>query len=761
MSDASVDRVIFRPKARLLYIVGGDLIKDEMAGIIELVKNAYDADASKVTISLRHLDAPKRSDIVITDDGHGMSMSAIQNGWLSPATENKGQRKSSPGGRPMQGRKGVGRFSAMRLGDGLLLDTTPGSDAPEQLSGEIGTSYRINLDWNDFVNSVRFLDEVEVNFRAIKSSGKKTQGTKLIITKLRDEWTVERIERLYRELRMLLSPLGETKETDFKIIFDLRLSKLPEKVTKRFDRLVKPIPLPEITDYTAVARISANGNYRFTYERKLWAEQDRGDIRKSLPGADIRTHFSDDDKLKFPPITDDHKPVELPCGPLEIRIHIWDRDAEILEAKVADPNSILSKLGMRRARQFLNEISGMAIYRDQFRVRPYGDEDKDWMGLGQRRVQHPATSIGPNQLFGIVHISSIDNPELDDQASREGLKENDAYKALQACVIAFLGWIEPFRYQFRERNRLGRPTPGSTRALIEKREKAFAALRDRATSVVRDEEDRQILFRLIERAEETSEKEQERFVEQTRLLHDTHALGLLARFVLHEGGNLSGTMDSGLNNLEYISRHNREKDPPRVIIANESLNTFDTSLLSMRDAMNRLDAMLDQLDPVTRPRSTRRSKVVVETIIRKVILVLTNDIQDAGIKVSIPPRGVHKVILWEADLFHAIYNLLHNSIYWVQHSKADKNRRIDVEVESIEANSGHHQLVIIVSDSGPGVNAKSAPAIFDLGYTEKTGGYGVGLFIAREAIERSSGTLELLNPGERGAQFQILLEEVK
>ena len=64
-------------------------------------------------------------------------------------------------------------------------------------------------------------------------------------------------------------------------------------------------------------------------------------------------------------------------------------------------------------------------------------QDKDWLGLGQRRVQHPGISIGPNQLFGIVYISSLRNPNLDDQASREGLKENEAYRALQACVLAF------------------------------------------------------------------------------------------------------------------------------------------------------------------------------------------------------------------------------------------------------------------------------------------------------------------------------------
>jgi signal transduction histidine kinase len=119
------------------------------------------------------------------------------------------------------------------------------------------------------------------------------------------------------------------------------------------------------------------------------------------------------------------------------------------------------------------------------------------------------------------------------------------------------------------------------------------------------------------------------------------------------------------------------------------------------------------------------------------------------------------VVAWEADIFHAFYNLLHNSIYWVQRNSPD-NRKIVVSAKTRpKANSeGESEVVVVVSDNGPGVSTQAAPWIFDLGYTEKPDGYGVGLFIAREAIERSGGRIELLNPGEKGAQFQIVLEGV-
>ena len=105
--------------------------------------------------------------------------------------------------------------------------------------------------------------------------------------------------------------------------------------------------------------------------------------------------------------------------------------------------------------------------------------------------------------------------------------------------------------------------------------------------------------------------------------------------------------------------------------------------------------------------------------------------------------------------------LLHNSIYWVQRNPpGDRDIGVRVRTRPKAESEGESEVVVVVSDNGPGVSTEAAPWIFDLGYTEKPDGYGVGLFIAREAIERSGGAIELLNPGERGAQFQIVLKGV-
>lgn len=112
-----------RPAGRHILTIGRDLIKDNQAAIIELVKNAYDADATKVDIFFEISSDRKSITITVKDNGHGMSRDIVINKWLVPSTDDKLHRKISPNGRILQGRKGVGRYAASILGNDLLLKT--------------------------------------------------------------------------------------------------------------------------------------------------------------------------------------------------------------------------------------------------------------------------------------------------------------------------------------------------------------------------------------------------------------------------------------------------------------------------------------------------------------------------------------------------------------------------------------------------------------------------------------------------------------
>ena len=762
--------VVFRPMARLLYILGSDLIKDEMAGILELVKNSYDADAKCVRISFLDLQTEDSNEtynenaivrnpcLIIEDTGNGMSKEVLTKYWMSPATDAKEVISSSPGGRPVLGKKGVGRFSAMRLGEELEIITIPSINSPKAEQEELGMKYSLNISWDIFLNSEKYLDEVPVKLVSTEKNINDV-GTKLIINKLNDEWNESRINQLFRELRLLLSPIDTDYQNEFTITLDLTKSGLSNEVINRYSKEIEPYDIPEISDYLGKLIVRNDGTYRFEYRRELFKEIDQEEIENIIDfeqNQDIRDKFDEGLGKRFPIHDKDGKKIQIPCGPLEIDFFFWDRDTELLKTK-AEKIKEVENIGIRSIRRLLDELSGVAIYRDGFGVRPFGDKDYDWLNLGQRRVQNPTKNIGPNQVFGIVKISSQNNPNLDDKASREGLKENAAYRVLQASILAYLSWMENLRGRFRKKHGLGRPDAKSTKALVDTRKKAFENLKNTIIKDVQQAELKSKLDSLVELAEDASNEEHDRFELQTRILHDNHALGLLARFVLHEGQNMGAVFDAGLNNIKSISKKSRTQKN-EILISENNTKAFDRNLVAVLEASKRFDVMLERLDPITKSRRGRRSIFVVEKVIKNAIDVVNPELQEQNIKIS-KLDTQHRVLAWEADVFHAIYNLLINSIYWLIESKNINSRKIEIVILQNEDESKERKEVIInVVDNGPGISEISAPSIFDLGYTEKTNGRGAGLFIAREAIERSGGTIILLNPGEKGANFQIILE---
>ncbi|MFD2882998.1 hypothetical protein ACFS4T_08730 [Pseudomonas lini] len=111
----------------------------------------------------------------------------------------------------------------------------------------------------------------------------------------------------------------------------------------------------------------------------------------------------------------------------------------------------------RAARQILDDMTGVGIYRDDFRIRPYGDKDQDWLELSRRRIDNPSMRIGSNQIAGFITISDERNSNLIERSSREGLEANGSYKRLQELITKLLGsTIEPMRRKSQGRHRQGK-----------------------------------------------------------------------------------------------------------------------------------------------------------------------------------------------------------------------------------------------------------------------------------------------------------------
>lgn len=198
-----------RPAGRHILTIGRDLIHDKCAAIMELVKNAYDADSPDVNISIKASNDRKKLITKIEDHGHGMSRDVVINKWLVPSTDDKFKRRTSPNGRIMQGRKGVGRYAASILGDDMLLETIT----------ENGEKTSLYVKWKDF-ESAEYLDSVPVEIKTEKTNCK--QGTILTITgdqKHLDEWDTKQVDNLRFQLRKMIPPVTPKTDTEtFKIL---------------------------------------------------------------------------------------------------------------------------------------------------------------------------------------------------------------------------------------------------------------------------------------------------------------------------------------------------------------------------------------------------------------------------------------------------------------------------------------------------------------------------------------------------------------
>jgi len=278
----------FRPSARLIRTIGDDIIKDVYAAVIELIKNAYDADAKNVELTFIDLANTEKAKIIIKDDGHGMNYETVVNDWMVPATGDKLTRRQSPGGRYMQGRKGIGRFATSILGNTLLMETTE----------ESGITTTVLIDWSIF-SAEKYLDEIELLVESATSG--QTSGTELVIEPGEKglEWTEKEMELLIKELRKLASPIIEKE--DFRIAIEFNNTGIENY--DNIQKKIEPFPMLELFDYRLSGEIDDKGNVSLVYENQ---------IEKNIPPKKIEFHVSPD-KGKL-------------CGPLALDFRVFDRE---------------------------------------------------------------------------------------------------------------------------------------------------------------------------------------------------------------------------------------------------------------------------------------------------------------------------------------------------------------------------------------------------------------------------------------------------
>lgn len=733
--------LLIRPEARLIKSIGADLIKDYYAAVIELVKNAYDADSDKVviTISLEKANLYGTDEeylkFVIADTGEGMSLETIRNAWMVPATSYKLNKKiSSSKKRLFQGRKGIGRYASAILGDYLRMETT-------DLYGETTI---IEIDWKQFesvdIDNIKYLDEIKIEYENEKTDlqhGTKIEIYSPIIKEINKEtktieerinWTKTDYKNLLKELRNLLSPLEKNIDDKFDI-------KLKYNNLEKFDFIsesieIEPFPILDLYDYRISGKVKPNGEGVLLYENQ--------NISDSKENLDFKIKIDTQDEY---------------CGQIDIDLRFFDLEPEAIQELInrglKDPLTN-EYLGKSAARHMLKEYIGIGVYRNLFRIRPYGDSNYDWLELNQKRVNNPTVKFSTNQVVGFINIASEEESNLIEKSAREGLKENKNYKTLKVILYKVISEVESRRYQFRINSKRGRKPTNNIKDTINDLF-SFDNISYKVKSLLEcGGIDNKIILKVEEalKDEERSKVKELEKVQDTLVMYEAHAaLGRLVQHVIHEGRKPLQFIGDNLNNLkidiEYFMKHLDDQE-----VKNDILGSVETN----KSHLKTISKLFSNLDPLTAKRLSRKKEFNILANIKENCNFFKNQFEENDISLEIIG---HKDIIYNGrteDFFIIYTNLIENSIYWLK--TIDSNNK--VIKFTIYKNNNH--IIIDYQDNGPGINSKFTNDIFNAGFSTKPdGGTGIGLTLSGQAISRNNGHLEWIK-SDIGAFFRLTLK---
>jgi hypothetical protein len=717
----------FKIDARLILQLGRDSIKDHSTALVELVKNSFDADASKVDIEIYCKRINKG--IRVADNGFGMTASEIEDNWLRIGFSEKKKSKTSKKGRRKTGEKGIGRIASDRLGATLKMLTKSEDD---ELQG-------IEVNWDAFdvpdksIEDIELLDienpQIKIPIRL--GEPPRETGTELLISDLRTDWTEESIKNLYQELSFF-APL-------FKNEFEIEIK---NDINPAYSKSVLSA-IYETAEIELSLHYDGENTLIYDLANKLVPEKNKTEIFKLEQFMQQKVY------------------APLECGAIDLKLYFFVRKKNLLEGT----NFSLSDL-----KDFLSENYGVKLYRDNVVVKPYGFANnqfgQDWLGLDVEKSGDPAGlsresyKVNANNIVGYAYFSRDNNPKLTDSSSREGLVENKAFQDLKDLINASITLLASYRVEINRevaKNKNIVNKDKSTKGYLN-------SIRVRLSTVVNDINNIKSLVdknktiqgnplvntvNNIEKVISETEKTFEELLEEKRVLSALATLGISSAVFGHETESAITTFKDAANNARgYLM-----KPTPDIPIALEQL----------KEALNQARLISSwgvfALSRIEKDKRVKRLRRVTD-IIKKTLEQIQPALDALDIKVETNLRKV-MASTYAMDIESIFLNLLTNAFSAVPNSDRERKIKIILDHENRGEIKG---MVFSVSDSGPGIAPEYRDKIWEplfttkIGNKERQSGTGLGLTIVRSIVTELEGEIKLETDSIlKGAKFTIWL----
>ena len=677
----------FRPRARILQLLGDELIGSPRLAVFELVKNAYDADARMVRIVLADVESANAS-IVIEDDGDGMTLETIRDIWLVPGHDHRARQRAAlrrtRRGRLPLGEKGLGRFAAHKLGNRIEV-VSRAHEKPECV---------VSIDWDALIRHQNLSDAtVQVATRAPVFFSQDSTGTRITISGLREKWTRGEVRRLQRQITSITSPF-ERGSDEFS----------PWLEVPGRDEWVADVPDAD----TLLER--APWYYRFCFDdgRFDWQYRFRGVAGIKLEDRDARSE-KDEPLLIVPEIdvseVDDigleksrPRPIRANAshaegiGTVGGELYVFDRDP-----------AVLSKLGEPRLiKNYLDENGGIRLYRDGIRVYNYGERDDDWLGLDLRRVNTPARMLSRNIVVGAIDLSLESSTGLREKTNREGFVENAALGRLKQIVLGALTPLEVEREK--DKSHIRRVIGGAQNREMKLIKRPLRELRSAADEHGLKEEFEPLIDKLERDYNE---------LRDSMLRAGLSGMGLAVLF--HE-------VESGVRGLCELIEAGGERKAIR---------------LRARELAGILGGFADLL------RKGTRSHNSLKNLIRRVRDINRVRFRKHGVRLQCPTLEDNVADVGASFVFGlalgALNNLLDNAFYWLRvrwPEEVGPGRAIHLSV-NLNMDTGPS---IVVADTGPGLQDGPDELVRPF-FSRRPEGMGLGLYYAHMVMELGGGRL--------------------